>query len=103
MNSNSTNLKRHGEESAGKSIEIRLRGAGRLCSNSLWLLLNKTHLSGFVRCTDRPLLLSLRFCGLIFRTTPNGPKNGTVKVVFSIILPGCTCGSRNGVPFLGLY
>ena len=55
----------------------------------------------FVRCTGRPLLLILRFCGLI----SGGPKNETVKVLFFCFFTKRCMRShfwdRQAVPFLG--
>ena len=45
------------------------------CSNSLCLwLITKAQLSFFVCCTGQPLLLILRFCGLIFGTARRSQK-----------------------------
>ena len=53
---------------AGKLIEIRLRMCGPPLFQLYMLVASLNAVSFFVCCTGRPLLLILRFCGLIFGT-----------------------------------
>ena len=47
----------------------------------------------FFCCTCPPLLLILRFCGLIL-VPPDGPKNGTVKVLSFVLFLSGACGPK---------
>ena len=63
----------------GFNEALWLMVAGRATVPTLYACcLTKCSCHFFVRCTGRPLLLILRFCGLIL-VPPDGPKNETVK------------------------
>ena len=82
---------------AGKSSEIRLRMCGPPLYQ-LYMLVALINAIVIVCCMGRPLLCILRFCGLIFGTVPpEGPKNGTVKVL-SVLSLCCECNPKMELP-----